>query len=184
MVLLALAALVSLRSALPGPGRSTSVVRVPRAFAAVVPLPVLAAAEPAPTTTSTVVPIVWVRPAPGRITAPFHEARRGHAHLGTDIDGETGDAVRAAAPGIVVVAGAGAPGYSGYGNVVVIAHGHGLTTLYAHLSRVDVHAGQGVVAGLVVGAMGCSGSCTGSHLHFEVRVNDVAVDPMRFLPAA
>jgi murein DD-endopeptidase MepM/ murein hydrolase activator NlpD len=181
MVLIALAALVSLRSALPGPGRSTPVGRVSHALAAVVPLPVLAA--PAPTTTS-VVPVTWVRPASGRVTGPFHEPRRGHAHLGMDIDGETGDTVRAAAPGIVVVAGANAPGYSGYGNVVVIAHGHGLTTLYAHLSRVDVRVGQGLAGGLALGAMGCTGSCTGSHLHFEVRVNDVAVDPAGFLPAA
>jgi murein DD-endopeptidase MepM/ murein hydrolase activator NlpD len=121
------------------------------------------------------------RPAPGPITGAFHERRRGRAHQGVDIDGETGDPVRAAAAGVVLASGTGVKGFSGYGTIVIVAHVEGMTTLYAHLSRVSVLAGQPVRAGDIVGAMGCTGSCSGSHLHFEVRLDNVPVDPARFM---
>ena len=126
---------------------------------------------------------VVVRPAPGRVTSPFHERRRGHAHAGIDIDGETGDPVRAASAGSVLIAGLSPSGYAGYGTIVLIGHAAGVTTLYAHLSRVSVAPGQKVAAGDVIGAMGCTGSCTGSHLHFEVRLADIPIDPERYLPS-
>ena len=180
MVLLSLTGLVAFRSALPAPTLDPIAVvdRAPEVLAATVIFP---ARSPAPTTTTTTARIA-VRPAPGPVTGVFHERRRGHAHLGIDIDGETGDDVRAAFAGMVLVAGPPPQGFSGYGTIVLIGHPNSVTTLYAHLSRVSVGVGQAVDAGDVVGAMGCTGSCTGSHLHFEVRVGNTPVDPTPYLP--
>src|SRR5947209_12113707 len=122
--------------------------------------------------------LVW--PAPGPITSPFGGGRH---HPGIDIDGVTGDPVTAAGTGTVVQAGAAPAGYSGYGNIVMIDHGGGIATLYAHLSRVDVAVGQAVQQGQQVGAIGATGFATGDHLHFEVRVANTPVDPMPYLPA-
>lgn len=121
--------------------------------------------------------LVW--PAPGPITSPFGGGRR---HPGIDIDGVTGDPVEAAANGTVVQAGAAPAGYSGYGNIVMIDHGGGIATLYAHLSRVDVAVGQPVEQGQQIGAIGATGMATGDHLHFEVRVENNPTDPMAWLP--
>jgi murein DD-endopeptidase MepM/ murein hydrolase activator NlpD len=124
-----------------------------------------------------------VRPAPGKITGPFGERRPHHIHPGVDIDGETGDPVVAALFGTVSYVGPGPKGYTGYGEIVVIDH-DGFQTIYAHLSRIDVAAGQTVRAGDAVGAIGRTGIATGSHLHFEVRINNKPVDPasiFRFL---
>jgi len=118
-------------------------------------------------------------PAPGPITSPFGGRRN---HPGIDIDGVTGDPVKAAGDGTVVLAGAAPAGYSGYGNVVMIDHGNGIATLYAHLSRVDVAAGQPVQQGQQIGAIGATGEPTGDHLHFEVRYNNKPEDPMPWLP--
>jgi murein DD-endopeptidase MepM/ murein hydrolase activator NlpD len=121
--------------------------------------------------------LTW--PAPGAITSPFGGGRH---HPGIDIDGVTGDPVTAAGTGTVVQAGPAPASYSGYGNVVMIDHGGGIATLYAHLSRVDVAVGQVVQQGQQVGAIGATGFATGDHLHFEVRVADKPVDPMPWLP--
>jgi len=122
-------------------------------------------------------PLAW--PAPGPITSPFGGARH---HPGIDIDGVTGDPVVAAGNGTVVQAGAAPAGFSGYGNLVMIDHGNGIATLYAHLSRVDVAVGQNVQQGQQIGAIGATGEATGDHLHFEVRTNNKAEDPMPWLP--
>jgi murein DD-endopeptidase MepM/ murein hydrolase activator NlpD len=74
-----------------------------------------------------------------------------------------------------------AGGYGGYGNAVVIDHGGGLATLYAHQSSLAVSNGQKVEKGQVIGYVGCSGFCTGPHLHFETRERGVPVDPMKYL---
>jgi murein DD-endopeptidase MepM/ murein hydrolase activator NlpD len=123
----------------------------------------------------------FVRPASGPATGWWGERRRGHVHTGIDINGETGDRVVAAAFGTVSHAGPAPKGYSGYGNLVIVDHA-GYQTAYAHLSRIDVAVGQIVDPGTLVGAIGTSGSVTGSHLHFEVRINGKPVDPKTVIP--
>jgi murein DD-endopeptidase MepM/ murein hydrolase activator NlpD len=100
-------------------------------------------------------------------------------HTGLDLHGETGDPVRATADGTVTAAGWG----GGYGRVVDIDHGNGLTTRYGHLSAIDVRAGQSVKAGQIIGKVGSTGRSTGPHLHYETRLRKEAVDPQKFLRA-
>ncbi len=100
-------------------------------------------------------------------------------HPGIDIDGNTGDAVYAADNGVIVYAGWN---NWGYGNVVVINHGNGWQTLYAHLSAYNVGCGQSVYQGTVVGAIGSTGNSSGSHLHFEMMYNGTKVNPWDYLP--
>ena len=126
---------------------------------------------------STNTPGSLVRPAQGARTGWFGEGRRSHRHAGIDFDGDTGDAIVAAGAGTVTHAGWAPSGYSGYGQMVLIDHGNGVTTLYAHLSRVAVGGGAVVQPGQYIGAMGTTGNVTGSHLHFEVRQNGVPVNP-------
>lgn len=98
-------------------------------------------------------------------------------HSGIDFGGGYGAAVHAAGGGTVISAGS----KGSYGSTVVIDHGGGLSTVYGHLSRISVSDGQTVSSGQRVGSIGSSGLSTGPHLHFEVRINGRAVDPMRFL---
>jgi murein DD-endopeptidase MepM/ murein hydrolase activator NlpD len=114
-------------------------------------------------------------PADGTITSPF--GRDGYRwHAGLDIGILRTLDVRAAADGVVVSTGF-VQGYDGYGDVVVISHRYGYSTIYAHLSRALVHPGQVVQQGELVGEAGCTGWCTGTHLHFELRHDDLPVDP-------
>jgi murein DD-endopeptidase MepM/ murein hydrolase activator NlpD len=114
-------------------------------------------------------------PAEGTITSPF--GRDGARwHPGLDIGILRSLDVRAAADGVVTSAGF-AQGYEGYGNLVVVALLYGYSTLYAHLSRALVHPGQVVHEGELIGEAGCTGWCTGMHLHFELRYRDVPIDP-------
>lgn len=101
-------------------------------------------------------------------------------HQGQDFSGRRGEPIRAAAPGRVVRAG----WWAGYGRAVEIDHGRGLTTRYGHMSALDVRAGQRVERGDSVGRMGSTGRSTGTHLHFEVRVDGRAVNPRPFLEAS
>lgn len=98
-------------------------------------------------------------------------------HAGVDLAADTGDPIKAAGEGDVVTAG----WLGGYGNAVIIDHGGGLATLYGHQSQILVGVGDHVKRGQVIGRVGCTGSCTGPHLHFEVRVNGNPVDPMPYL---
>jgi virulence factor Mce-like protein len=119
-------------------------------------------------------------PLDGPITSGFGEQREGHLHTGIDIDGELGDPVVAAGAGTVLLAGP----YFDYGNTVIIDHGGGLSTLYAHLSTVTVAPGDVLARGDLIGLVGCTGNCTGDHLHFEVRVGGEPVNPIPYLPGA
>lgn len=100
-------------------------------------------------------------------------------HPAIDIAGNTGHVITASDSGVVVYA-----GWNdwGYGLVVVVDHGNDWQTLYAHLSQVNVNCGSSVFQGNVVGLMGCTGNCSGSHLHFEVRYGDGFVNPWNVLP--
>jgi murein DD-endopeptidase MepM/ murein hydrolase activator NlpD len=100
-------------------------------------------------------------------------------HTGLDLQGDSGDPVRATANGTVTHAGWS----GGYGRVVEIDHGNGLSTRYGHLSSIDVHVGQSVRSGQLVGKVGSTGRSTGPHLHYETRVKGSAVDPQKFLRA-
>lgn len=103
---------------------------------------------------------------------PVHGGRR--AHLGVDYAAPTGTPVRTIGDGVVSFAGQ----QRGYGNVVFVTHRKQHTTVYAHLSRIDVRRGQRVAQGDNIGAVGCTGTCTGPHLHFEFRDNGVHLDPL------
>ena len=101
-------------------------------------------------------------------------------HRGLDFKGPTGAPIYAAAKGTVSFVGR----KSGYGKVVEIRHGNGMTTRYAHMSRFNTKRGEQVDAGEVIGAIGSTGRSTGPHLHFEVRINDRAVNPRPLLETA
>jgi murein DD-endopeptidase MepM/ murein hydrolase activator NlpD len=98
-------------------------------------------------------------------------------HEGIDIGAASGTPIRAAASGTVISAG----WLGGYGNLIVIDHGGGLATAYAHMSGYAASSGQPVAQGQTIGFVGCTGHCFGSHLHFEVRVNGAPVDPLGYL---
>lgn len=122
------------------------------------------------------------RPVPGPVTSPF--GYRIHPifgtrklHTGWDLSAAAGSPIVAAADGVVVSAGV----RGGYGNATVIDHGGGLATLYAHQSSMAVSSGQSVSRGQLIGYVGCTGYCTGAHLHFEVRVGGAPVDPSGYV---
>jgi len=117
---------------------------------------------------------IW--PVSGPVTSPFG-MRWGRMHTGIDIGVPYGTPIRAAASGQVIYAG----WMDGYGNLVFIDHGRGISTGYAHQSSIAVSNGQAVTQGQVVGYVGCTGHCFGPHLHFEVRVNGTPVDPLGYL---
>jgi peptidoglycan DL-endopeptidase CwlO len=117
---------------------------------------------------------VW--PVSGPVTSGFGW-RWGRMHEGIDIGAPTGAPIYAVAAGTVIYAG----WMDGYGQLVVVDHGGGVATAYAHMSSIGAGVGQGVGQGQVIGYVGCTGHCYGSHLHFEVRVNGGAVDPLRYL---
>ena len=119
--------------------------------------------------------LIW--PLRGSVTSPYGY-RWGRLHAGIDISAGTGTPIRAAKGGTVIFSGT----MSGYGNCVVIDHGGGFSTLYAHQSRVAVGDGAGVSQGQVIGAVGSTGHSTGPHLHFETRVGGSPQNPMRYLP--
>jgi murein DD-endopeptidase MepM/ murein hydrolase activator NlpD len=134
---------------------------------------------------------IAIQPGSGVLTAPipgapitsgfgprvhpiFHDVRM---HTGIDFGATQGTPIHAAADGTVVSAGV----LGGYGNATVIDHGSSMATLYGHQSAILVTAGQHVLRGQVIGLVGCTGFCTGPHLHFEVRIHGTPVDPMPYL---
>jgi murein DD-endopeptidase MepM/ murein hydrolase activator NlpD len=127
-----------------------------------------------------IVPSLW--PVNGRILSRFGEradpfSGEGAIHTGLDISANMGTPVHAAADGIVFRA----QFDGGYGRMVVVDHGNGMQTWYAHLSRFEVVPGQEIRRGEVVGSSGASGRVTSPHLHFEVRMGGSPVNPYRYL---
>ncbi|RWE64627.1 M23 family metallopeptidase [Mesorhizobium sp.] len=122
-------------------------------------------------------------PAPGRsVTSPFGvrtDPLLGTAalHSGMDFRAPTGMPAKVTAPGVVVKAGWN----GGYGRMVEVDHGNGFATRYGHLSKINVTVGKRLNAGDVIGKTGSSGRSTGPHLHYEIRHNGEAIDPLRFL---
>ena len=125
-------------------------------------------------------PSLW--PTLGRVASSFGERQdpingEGAFHSGIDIDAPIGTPVRATADGDVTTAAM----ESGYGREIVIDHGHDIMTVYGHLSAIGVFPGQHVARGQVIGYVGQSGRATGPHLHYEVRVHKVPVNPHKYL---
>ena len=129
-------------------------------------------------------PSIW--PVVGKLERGFGGRRNPFGgssyefHSGQDIDAQTGDRVVAGASGNVTFVG----WQNGYGQLVVIDHGGGLTTRYGHLSHIDVALGQTVARGEFIGRVGSTGRSTGPHLHYEIRINDEPVDPLQYLLAS
>ena len=119
--------------------------------------------------------VAW--PTNGSVTSGFGY-RWGSLHAGIDIANGVGTPIRAAKGGTVILAGWN----GGYGNCIVIDHGGGFSTLYGHMTRLRASDGQRVSQGDLIGDMGSTGNSTGSHLHFETRVNGSPQDPTRYLP--
>lgn len=150
----------------------------PAASSLAAPLPRPAFAQPVAALTAT--PSIW--PARGTVTSsfgwrvsPFGDGNE--LHPGIDIAYTMGAPVVATADGEVIVSGSA----GGYGNLVQINHGNGISTLYGHNSQLAVKVGQTVKKGQVIAYAGSTGKSTGPHVHYEVRVNNTAVDPMKYL---
>jgi murein DD-endopeptidase MepM/ murein hydrolase activator NlpD len=132
---------------------------------------------------SSYTPSIW--PVLGRITDGFGErldpfSGEGAFHTGVDVGADYGAPVHVTADGMVLDAGQ----HSGYGRVVIVDHGFGITTWYAHLSSFAVIAGTRVKRGEVIGYTGISGRATGPHVHYEVRVNNAPVNPRHYMTSA
>lgn len=125
-------------------------------------------------------PSIW--PTEGWVTSPFGRrispfTGQPEMHTGVDITGKPGTPIKATAQGVVKFAGTDA----GYGKTVVINHGGGIATRYAHLQSIKVQEGDQVARGVLIGELGNTGRSTGPHLHYEVQLNGVSVDPMRYI---
>ena len=125
-------------------------------------------------------PSLW--PVEGRVTSSFGEREdpfngEGAFHAGIDISTSFGEPIHATADGVVDVAGMA----NGYGREVVLDHGHGIKTLYGHMSGFAVTAGDQVKRGQVIGYVGLSGRSTGPHVHYEVRIQNTPVNPHKYL---
>jgi murein DD-endopeptidase MepM/ murein hydrolase activator NlpD len=128
-----------------------------------------------------IAPTLW--PVVGEITGHFGErldpfSGEGAFHAGLDIASHFGDIIRATADGVVTIADTGR---SGYGRLIVIDHGFGVSTWYGHLSAFKTQVGAHVKAGDIIGLEGQSGRSTGPHLHYEVRIYNTPVNPWRYL---
>ncbi len=122
-------------------------------------------------------------PLEGKISSQF--GRRGLLgfHPGIDIPAPNGTPIRAAADGLVVASAGSLEGYSGYGRIIIIEHGDGLRTIYAHNKKNLVRAGECVKIGDIIAEVGSSGDASGPHLHFEIRKNGKPVNPLKYLPS-
>jgi murein DD-endopeptidase MepM/ murein hydrolase activator NlpD len=124
-------------------------------------------------------------PASGTVTRGFgYDPTMAEYHTGIDIGSLRSLDVRAAGPGVVEAVGYVSPTYDGYGNIVLVDMGSGIEALYAHMSYVGAQVGDVVATGQKLGIAGCTGYCTGTHLHFELRDRGQAFDPAPLLPTA
>ncbi len=128
----------------------------------------------------TIAMMAFMLPVQGWIASPFgmrHDpfTHRVAFHSGVDIDGAYATPVKAVAEGVVKFAGKKA----GYGQLVIVGHKTGFETYYGHLGRIFVREGDGVVKEQAVGWMGLTGRTTGPHVHYEVRINDIPINPLR-----
>jgi murein DD-endopeptidase MepM/ murein hydrolase activator NlpD len=137
--------------------------------------PTTTTAAPAPSAPPPAASGTLLFPTSGTVTSNFGQ-RWGRLHAGLDIGAPTGTPVLAADSGTVIFSGT----MSGYGIAVMIDHGNGMVTLYAHMSATTTSKGASVSKGTMVGKVGSTGRSTGPHLHFEVRVNGVATNPRNF----
>ena len=123
------------------------------------------------------IPSIW--PVVGVISSYFGEVRAGgYVHKGLDIAAPLGTKVKTSATGYIIYAG----WQGGYGNTVMIYHGYGITTVYGHLEKILVKSCDFLNKGNFIGMVGSTGRSTGPHLHYEIRINGVRVDPMNYLP--
>ena len=121
----------------------------------------------------------WLWPlADPQVLSPFGASRRARRHQGIDVRGASGSPVVASRAGRVIYSGSG---MRGYGQTIVVDHGDGTSTLYAHNSRLLVHAGDNVDRGQAIAEVGRSGNATTEHCHFEIRQRGRAVDPLLHL---
>ena len=122
---------------------------------------------------------VKTTPINGTVTSRFGsiESVRYGAHTGLDIAAASGTPIKAAAGGTIEYA----SWMGSYGNLVIVSHGNGIKTYYAHCSKILVTKGQTVNAGDTISLVGTTGNSTGPHLHFEVRINDKPVNPQNYL---
>ena len=131
------------------------------------------------TPTGSISGLALCRPVSGMISSRFgaRSSIRSSAHTGLDIATSSGTGIKPATAGTVTFA-----GYKGsYGNLIIISHGNGVETYYAHCSAIYVSAGQSVNTSTVIGAVGATGNATGPHLHFEIRTNGTPVNPENYL---
>jgi murein DD-endopeptidase MepM/ murein hydrolase activator NlpD len=140
--------------------------------------------EPAPPVTGPSEPVLvggmaWPV-AGGRVLSPFGAPRAGRAHTGVDIGGNPGQAILAAEDGVVVFAGT----LRGYGNTIVLDHGAGMRSLYAHNRKITVAIGDAIRRGDTIARLGRSGNATTDHCHFEVRRGEVPLDPLALVSQA
>lgn len=120
-----------------------------------------------------------VKPVIGTITSRFGavESIRDHTHKGMDIGAPNGTPIKASASGKVIQSGY----YGGYGKLIILDHGNGVTTYYGHCNSISVNVGDEVTAGDIIGTVGSTGNSTGNHLHFEIRLNGQQVNPENYI---
>lgn len=159
--------------------RTSSLTGIQRSFFTGRPSP-----EPAPAvpevSRSSGSKMIW--PVNGAVSSGFGKRGRRSLHAGIDIPMPKGTSIRAARDGVVkLVASAKSRSFRGYGNVVIVDHGGGIATLYAHCLNIKVRQGQRVRQGETLATVGCTGRATTNHVHFEVRISGKPVDPIPFL---
>lgn len=124
--------------------------------------------------------IIW--PVRGKISSYYGNRKGRRFHTGIDIAASKGTPIQAVADGLVIASGKGLDGFSKYGRIVILDHGNGVRTIYAHNKKNNVRSGSCIRTGDVIGEVGNSGNATGPHLHFEVRKYGDPLNPILYLP--